>query len=212
MTYKVFELESDIGGTWLNNTYPGCQSDAPIHLYSYSFAPNYDFSKKYVSQAEILAYLKATAMTYNIYDKIQFQTRVVSMQWHEGRHKWILHWVKSNTDENGVYEADVVIHAAGVLRLPSIPKEFEAFEGHKWHSARWDHSVDLTGLRVGVVGTSARYGMNDRSLMHNTDIIHAHSPTISHCVTAVYRLCRQLLTKSRPWMSLGDRLTISRLK
>ncbi|KAG0368481.1 hypothetical protein BC939DRAFT_435057 [Gamsiella multidivaricata] len=154
-TYTVFELESDIGGTWLNNSYPGCQSDAPIHLYSYSFAPNYDFSKKFVPQSEILAYLKATAKTYNIYDKIQFQTRIMTMQWHEGRRNWILHWVKSSTGEEGAYEVDAIIHATGVLRLPNIPKEFEAFEGNKWHSARWDHSVDITNKRVGVVGIGA---------------------------------------------------------
>ncbi|KAF9205168.1 hypothetical protein BGZ49_004387 [Haplosporangium sp. Z 27] len=154
-TYTVFELESDIGGTWLSNTYPGCQSDAPVHLYSYSFAPNYDFSKKFVPQAEIQAYLRATAKTYNIYDKIQFQTRISSMQWDERRNKWILHWIKSLTAEEGDREFDVVIHAAGVLRLPNIPKEFDAFEGQKWHSARWNHSLDLTGKRVGVVGTCA---------------------------------------------------------
>ncbi|KAF8938879.1 hypothetical protein EDD21DRAFT_361040 [Dissophora ornata] len=154
-TYTVYELESDIGGTWLMNTYPGCQSDAPIHLYSYSFAPNYDFKNKFVPQSEVLAYLKATAKTYNIYDKIRFQTRITSMQWHEGHQKWILHWIESVTGEEGDHEVDVVIHAAGVLRLPNIPKEFEAFEGSMWHSARWDHSVDLVGKRVGVVGTSA---------------------------------------------------------
>ncbi|KAI1314915.1 hypothetical protein EDD11_001552 [Mortierella claussenii] len=164
-TYTVFELESDVGGTWLSNTYPGCQSDAPVHLYSYSFAPNYNFSKKFVHQSEMLAYLRATAKTYNIYDKIKFKTRVTSMQWHEGRSKWILKWVRKPTEDRtqtgmermleGTSEADVVVHGAGVLRLPNIPKEFDAFEGPKWHSARWNHSVDLTGKRVGVVGTSA---------------------------------------------------------
>ncbi|KAF9936719.1 hypothetical protein BGZ65_002098 [Modicella reniformis] len=154
-TYKVFELEADVGGTWFRNTYPGCQSDAPAHLYSYSFAPNYDFSKKFVPQSEVLAYLRATAKTYNIYDKILLQTRVSSMQWNEGRKKWILHWVKSATGEEGDHEADVVIHGAGMLRYPKVPKEFDAFKGDMWHSARWNHSVDLTGKRVGVVGTSA---------------------------------------------------------
>ncbi|KAF9917412.1 hypothetical protein BX616_001081 [Lobosporangium transversale] len=171
-TYRVFELESDIGGTWLNNTYPGCQSDAPAHLYSYSFAPNYDFSKKFVPQSEVLAYLRATAKTFNIYDKIQFRAQVTSMRWDEGRNKWILRWVKvpgsqgeAAEDADGsldhqaqvenIYEADVVLHAAGLLRLPKIPEEFEAFDGPKWHSARWNHSVDLTGKRVGVVGASA---------------------------------------------------------
>jgi cation diffusion facilitator CzcD-associated flavoprotein CzcO len=155
-TYTVFELEADIGGTWLSNTYPGCQSDAPSHLYSYSFAPNYDFSKKFIYQNEVHAYLKKTAKTYNIYDKIQFQTQVTTLQWNEGRQKWVLSWKKNSTGEEGDDEFDVVIHGAGMLRHPMTPSGFEAFEGKTWHSARWDHSVDLTGKRVGVVGTSAR--------------------------------------------------------
>ena len=155
-TYTVYELEAEIGGTWYSNTYRGCQSDAPSHLYSYSFAPNYDFSKKFVKQSEVLAYFRSTAKTFNIYDKIRFNTRIMSMQWHDTRRKWILHWVKDETGEKGQDEFDVVIHGTGVLRLPNIPKEFEAFEGEFWHSARWNHSVDITGKRVGVVGIGAR--------------------------------------------------------
>ncbi|KAG0309894.1 hypothetical protein BGZ98_003437 [Dissophora globulifera] len=134
-TYTVYELEAEVGGTWLNNSYPGCQSDAPVHLYSYSFAPNYNFSRKFVKRQEVLDYLRATAKTYSIYDKIQFRTRITSMQWHEGRSKWILRWSKGSSGPEGQYEVDVVMHGAGVLRLPNIPKEFDAFEGLKWHSA-----------------------------------------------------------------------------
>ncbi|KAF9114487.1 hypothetical protein BGX27_010717 [Mortierella sp. AM989] len=154
-TYTVFELQSDLGGTWLTSTYPGCQSDAPIHVYSYSFVPNYNFSKKFAPQSEILAYLQATAKTYNIYDKIRFQTCISNIRWDEGRSKWILHWTKSATEEEGDYEADVVFHATGVLRVPSIPKDFDTFTGEKWHSANWNHSVDLSDKRVGIVGSSA---------------------------------------------------------
>ncbi|KAG0009621.1 hypothetical protein BGZ80_002219 [Entomortierella chlamydospora] len=150
----MFELQPDLGGTWLTSTYPGCQSDAPIHLYSYSFAPNYNFSKKFAPQSEILAYLQATAKTYNIYDKIRFRTRVSNVRWDESHNKWILHWINIDTEEEGIYEADVVFHATGVLRVPNIPKEFDAFKGDKWHSAKWNHSVDLTGKRVGVVDTT----------------------------------------------------------
>ncbi|KAF9924472.1 hypothetical protein FBU30_005570 [Linnemannia zychae] len=155
MTYTVYELEADIGGTWHSNTYLGCQTDAPAHIYSYSFAPNYDFSKKFAKQPEILAYLQKTAKTFNIYDKIRFKTRVMSMQWHEGLQKWILHWVKGETGEEGRDEVDIVMHATGVLRLPNIPKEYEKFKGEIFHSARWNHSVDLTDKRVAVVGISA---------------------------------------------------------
>ncbi|KAG0246264.1 hypothetical protein BGX31_003454 [Mortierella sp. GBA43] len=154
-TFVVYELEADLGGTWLSNTYPGCQSDAHSHLYSYSFAPNYDFSKKFIPQSEVFAYLKSTAKSFNVYEKIRFQTQVTNMQWHEGRNKWILHWKNRATGVEGDQEVDFVIHGAGLLRHPNIPAEFDAFEGKKLHSARWDHSVDLTGKRVGVVGASA---------------------------------------------------------
>ncbi|KAF9585250.1 hypothetical protein BGW38_003211 [Lunasporangiospora selenospora] len=154
-TYAVFELEADIGGTWRSNTYPGCNSDAPSHQYSYSFAPNYEWSQKFAPQAEVLGYLKNTAKTYNIYDKVKLNHRVSKMKWQEDKNKWALHWIKTTTGEEGDFEADVVIHGTGVLRIPCIPKEFDTFKGLKWHSAQWDHSVDLTGKKVGIVGASA---------------------------------------------------------
>ncbi|KAF9417652.1 hypothetical protein BGZ94_009913 [Podila epigama] len=154
-TYTIFELESNIGGTWANNIYPGAGLDAPAYLYSYSFAPNYDWSKTYVQQDEVLAYFRSIAKVYNIYDKVRFNTRVTSMSWHDERKKWILHWVNTSLGQEGDYEADVVLHGAGVLRLPNVPNEFKSFKGEMWHSARWNHAVDLKGKRVGVVGTSA---------------------------------------------------------
>ncbi|KAG0039620.1 hypothetical protein BGZ82_007348 [Podila clonocystis] len=154
-TYTIFELEADIGGVWKNNTYPGAGLDAPAYLYGYSFAPNYDWSSKYVPQSEILAYFRSTAKMYNIYDKIHFNTRITNVKWNESRKKWILRWVNTSSGAQGDDEVDVVLHGSGLLRIPQIPKEFESFQGDMWHSARWNHSVDLTGKRVGVVGTSA---------------------------------------------------------
>ncbi|KAF9026587.1 hypothetical protein BGZ52_006412 [Haplosporangium bisporale] len=154
-TYTIFEFEAYIGGVWANNTYPGAGLDAPAYLYGYSFAPNYEWSKRYVSQSEVLEYVQSTAKTYNIYDKIRFNTRVTNMLWNESRKKWILHWVNSSSNEQGDTEVDVVLHGSGLLRIPKVPKKFESFQGDMWHSARWNHSVDLTGKRVGVVGTSA---------------------------------------------------------
>ncbi|KAG0345254.1 hypothetical protein BG004_003850 [Podila humilis] len=154
-TYTVFELEADVGGTWLNNTYPGAGLDAPACVYGYSFAPNFEWSKTYVPQQEVLDYFRSTAKVYNIYDKIRFSTRVTNMRWHEGRKKWILHWVDTLSNEEGDHQVDIVIQGAGLLRIPKVPEQFQAFEGAMWHSAKWNHSVDLTGKRVGVVGTSA---------------------------------------------------------
>ncbi|KAG0091944.1 hypothetical protein BGZ93_008565 [Podila epicladia] len=154
-TYTIFELEPDIGGVWKNNTYPGAGLDSPAYLYGFSFAPNYDWSSRYVLQSEVLEYFRSTAKTYNIYDKIRFNTRVTNVKWNESRKKWILHWVNAISSEQGDYEVDVVLQGSGLLRVPQMPKQFESFHGDMWHSARWNHSVDLTGKRVGVVGTSA---------------------------------------------------------
>lgn len=154
-TYKIFEAESDLGGTWLLNSYPGCACDNLSHLYSLSFAPNYEWSRKYAPQAEILEYLQSTARAYNLYDNVVFNTKINRMQWREDRKKWALEWSNLRTGKEGVYEADVVMHGTGFFNIPMIPQEFEGFRGVKWHSARWRHDVDLTGKRVGVVGVNA---------------------------------------------------------
>ncbi|KAF9905742.1 hypothetical protein EC991_001345 [Linnemannia zychae] len=154
-SYKIFEQESDLGGTWLLNSYPGCACDNLSHLYSLSFAPNYNWSRKYAPQAEILDYLQSTARAYNIYNKVQFRTKIKRMQWRDDKKKWALEWVNLLSSEEGVYEADVVVHGTGLFNIPQIPQEFESFRGIKWHSARWRHDVDLAGKRVGVVGVNA---------------------------------------------------------
>ncbi|KAF9108379.1 hypothetical protein BGX29_000632 [Mortierella sp. GBA35] len=120
-----------------------------------SFAPNYNQSRKYAPQAEILDYLQSTARTYNIYDRTQFNTKIKRMQWKDDRKKWALEWVNVLTEVEGMYEADVVVHGTGLFNIPLVPQEFKAFQGKKWHAARWRHEVDLTNKRVGVVGVNA---------------------------------------------------------
>ncbi|KAF9949488.1 hypothetical protein BGZ72_008754 [Mortierella alpina] len=154
-TYEIFEAEADIGGTWLQNNYPGCACDNLSHLYNYSFAPNYEWSRKYVPRKEILEYLRSTARMYNLYDKIHFRSKVSRMQWNEDRQKWILNWSNLATGDEAVLEVDVVIHATGLFRIPRMPQEFAQFSGDLWHSARWRWDVDLTDKRVGVVGSGA---------------------------------------------------------
>ncbi|KAG0214763.1 hypothetical protein BGX28_001398 [Mortierella sp. GBA30] len=154
-SYKIFEVECDIGGTWLQNSYPGCACDNLSHLYNYSFAPNYDWSRRYVPQEEILEYLRSTARMYNIYDRVQFRSKVTKMQWYKDRKKWKLNWTNLETGEEMVHEADIVIHAAGLFKIPRIPQEFAGFHGEMWHSARWRADIDLKDKRVGIVGSGA---------------------------------------------------------
>ena len=149
--YVIFERASDVGGTWRDNTYPGCQCDVPSHLYSYSFAPNPDWSRTYSPQPEIWAYLRECADRYAIRPHILFDHEVIDAAWDEDEGVWSLETT------GGRWTADVLISGNGGLSEPSIPHldGLESFEGTYFHSAAWDHSHDLSGKRVAVVGTGA---------------------------------------------------------
>ncbi|KAF9974825.1 hypothetical protein BGZ73_001685 [Actinomortierella ambigua] len=156
-SYTIFDLDTEIGGTWSANIYPGASCDGRQEVKACTAYKVCDdsWSRPYAPQAEILEYLKATARTYNLYNKIKFQTRVVNMRWKDDRQKWVLHWRNEATGVEGDYEADIVYSCTGLLRVPLIPDEFREFKGDMWHSAQWNTSVNLSGKRVGVVGCSA---------------------------------------------------------
>ncbi|KAF9273116.1 putative flavoprotein [Linnemannia elongata] len=154
-TYTIFELEPELGGTWWSNTYPGCACDVKSINYQFSFEPNYEWSKTYAGQQEIWEYQRRVAKKYNLYEKIRFRTEVTHTEWHEDLQQWVLDWINHNTGETGQTNADIVFSGTGPLRVPQIPKQFEAFEGPKWHTAQWNHDYDLTGKRIAVVGSGA---------------------------------------------------------
>ncbi|KAG0352177.1 putative flavin-binding monooxygenase [Gamsiella multidivaricata] len=154
-TFQVFELEPDLGGTWWSNTYPGAACDVASINYQFSFEPNYEWSHRFAPQAEIWAYMRRVAKKYNLYEKIRFRTEVTRVEWNQDRQKWILNYMNLATGEQSVMEADIVFSGTGPLRIPQIPKQFENFEGPKWHTAQWNHSFDLTNKRVAVVGSGA---------------------------------------------------------
>jgi cation diffusion facilitator CzcD-associated flavoprotein CzcO len=147
----ILEKASDLGGVWRENTYPGAACDVPSPLYSYSFEPNPHWSSRYSPQPEILAYMKRTATKYGIDELIQFDTAVSSASFDEATGRW---QVETN---RGVLEADVFVPAVGLLSRPiwpDIPGQ-NSFTGQAFHSATWDHDVDLTGKSVAVIGTGA---------------------------------------------------------
>ncbi|KAG0330833.1 hypothetical protein BG000_011418 [Podila horticola] len=154
-TYQVFELEPDLGGTWWSNTYPNAACDVRSVTYSFSFEPNYDWSQRYAGQAEIWAYMRRCAQKHNVYEKIKFRTEVTAVKWEQDRQKWTVNYMNLATGEQSSMEADIVFAGTGPLRIPQIPKQFEAFEGPKWHTAQWNHSYDITGKRIAVVGSGA---------------------------------------------------------
>ncbi|KAF9148062.1 hypothetical protein DFQ26_002510, partial [Actinomortierella ambigua] len=121
-TYQVFELEADIGGTWWSNTYPGCACDVPSHTYAFSFAPNYDWSRRYSPQPEIWAYQRRVAQQFDLYPKIKFQTEVTKIVWDHATQKWVLDYVHLPTGDKHVFVADLVFMGQGPLRIPQIPK------------------------------------------------------------------------------------------
>ena len=149
--FVLLERAGDIGGTWRDNTYPGCRCDVPSHLYSFSFAPNPDWSSTFSPQPEILDYLKDCAERFGVLPHVRFDTEVENARWDDDEQRWEIQ------TSAGELTADVLIAAQGPLSDPSLPAVpgLDSFEGTAFHSARWDHGHDLSGERVAVIGTGA---------------------------------------------------------
>jgi cation diffusion facilitator CzcD-associated flavoprotein CzcO len=149
--FVVLERADEVGGTWRDNTYPGCQCDIPSALYSYSFAPNPNWSRFYPLQEEIRDYLRDCAVRFGVMPYIRFGHEVTSAEWDEGGQRWRLETA------GGVVSADVLIGGMGGLSNPSLPEieGIEEFGGTIFHSANWNWDHDLVGERVGVIGTGA---------------------------------------------------------
>jgi len=149
--FLILERAAAVGGTWRDNTYPGCACDIPSHLYSFSFAPNPGWAHSFSRQPEIWDYLEQVADRYGLRGHLRLGTEVAGARWDADLARWRLRTA------GGDLTADVVISAAGPLsepRLPGIPGLAE-FPGEVFHSARWNHGARLDGKRVAVVGTGA---------------------------------------------------------
>src|SRR3984957_13011813 len=147
----ILERRSGVGGTWYDNSYPGCRCDVPSNLYSFSFAPNPNWSETFSGQPEIERYLQSTARRYGVLDRIAFDAELESARWNAERSVWELDTAR------GSLTADVLISGGGGLSEPSIPDLTGAgtFAGTSFHSAQWNHEHDLTGRRVAIIGTGA---------------------------------------------------------
>lgn len=151
----VVERGSDVGGTWRDNSYPGAACDVPSQLYSYSFAPNPDWSMSFSPQPEIQAYIRRTARESGLLDRFVFDTSVDDATWDAEQQRWIVR--TSGAAGEATYAARTLISGAGGLSEPKLPdiEGIDGFEGELFHTARWDHDVDLAGKRVAVIGTGA---------------------------------------------------------
>jgi 4-hydroxyacetophenone monooxygenase len=155
IAFTIVEKNEDVGGTWLENTYPGCRVDSPNHIYSYSFAPN-DWPQHFSAQPVLLDYFRNCADEMAVRDDILFGREVVKSVWDADASLWCMHVRRTDGTEETL-TANAIISATGQLnrpRMPEIPGQ-ERFAGPSWHSARWNADVDLTGKRVGVIGTGA---------------------------------------------------------
>jgi cation diffusion facilitator CzcD-associated flavoprotein CzcO len=148
----LFEKSGDVGGVWRDNTYPGAACDVPSHLYSLSFAPKPDWSRRFAPQAEIHQYLRDVARDFDVVGRIRFDTEVLAAAFDEASGRWRL-----SLAGGGEHETDVLITATGQLSRPSTPDipGLDAFQGAVFHSADWDHAHDLRDARVAVLGTGA---------------------------------------------------------
>jgi cation diffusion facilitator CzcD-associated flavoprotein CzcO len=148
----IFEKAAEVGGVWRENTYPGAACDVPSPYYSFSYAPNPRWPRRFSRQPDILAYLKQVVDNYDLRRHIRFGTEVTSATFDETTCTWSV-----RTSAGDVVEVDVLVSAVGQLSRPawpSIPGR-DRFTGPAFHSALWDHDVDLTGRRVAVIGTGA---------------------------------------------------------
>ena len=147
----ILERAEDVGGTWRDNTYPGCRCDVQSSLYSYSFAPKADWSETYPSQPELWDYLQKITSSYGLRHYLRLGHEVTDARWNGAAKRWHV------TTTRGSFDARYLIAGLGFLVEPSLPDipGIETFAGTIMHSARWDHSWQAAGRRVAVVGTGA---------------------------------------------------------
>lgn len=151
-SFTILEKADKPGGTWRDNTYPGSGCDVPSHLYSFSFEPDWPWDYKFGKQAEIERYLDHVTRKYGLTSHIRYGEEVTAARFDEARGVWHL-----TTRAGETVEADIVVSGLGQLNRPFTPKidGLENFEGPVFHSARWDHSVDLKGKKVACIGNGA---------------------------------------------------------
>ncbi|MFZ3558077.1 flavin-containing monooxygenase [Streptomyces sp. BH055] len=149
--FVVLERAGAVGGTWRDNSYPGCACDVPSHLYSFSFAPNPDWPRTFSGQEHIRNYLEHVADTFRLRPHIRLDSEVTELRWDSEKLWWEIDTAK------GTLTADVVVSATGPLSDPKTPDipGIDTFPGKVFHSAQWDHAYELQGKRVAMIGTGA---------------------------------------------------------
>lgn len=148
----IFERAAEVGGTWQRNRYPGLACDVWSHVYSFTFNLNPAWTRSYASQPEILEYMRRTVTDFDLWPHIRLNTGIAQCRWDDAAGHWVV-----TTDAGEEVEADVVISGQGMfgeLKYPDIEGR-DTFTGVALHTGAWDEHLDLTGKRVGVIGSAA---------------------------------------------------------
>jgi cation diffusion facilitator CzcD-associated flavoprotein CzcO len=148
----VFERGDSVGGVWRANTYPGAACDVPSHLYSFSFAPGHNWSRRYAPQSEILDYLAEVSSRFGVDRNLRLNSEITDAAFDAESGRWTL-----TGNDGEAHSFDVLVTACGQLTRPAIPAipGADEFAGRAFHSAEWDHDHDLDGREIAVIGTGA---------------------------------------------------------
>ncbi|GAA3829576.1 NAD(P)/FAD-dependent oxidoreductase [Sphaerisporangium flaviroseum] len=150
--FVILEKEQDLGGTWRDNTYPGCACDVPSPMYSFSFELNPEWSRLFAPQREIWDYMRRCVEKYELTPHLRFGREVCGLEYEDATGRW-----RVGTGDGETFTTNALVSGIGALHVPSLPEipGRQSFAGRAFHSANWDHSCDLTGKRVAVIGTGA---------------------------------------------------------
>lgn len=204
--FLILEKADDLGGNWRDNTYPGAACDVPSHLYSFSFEPKLDWSRKFAPQAEIHAYQQQCAERHGLRRRIRFATEVASASFDEVAALWR---VETTTGEH--FSAQALVSACGQLNRPAVPRlpGIENFTGEVFHSARWNHDYDLAGKRVAVIGTGASAIQFVPQIARKVAQLHLFQRSAAYVIAKpdrAYRPWELALMKRLPVLQKVDRL------
>ena len=210
-SFEIFERGNSVGGVWRANTYPGAACDVPSHLYSFSFAPGHRWSRRYAPQAEILAYLRECSTDYGIDPHLHLGAEVTGASFDPAAGRWTV-----RTEDGGAGEFDLLVTACGQLTRPSIPPlaGIEEFDGPAFHSAEWDHEIDLTGKRVAVIGTGAsaiQFVPEVAEIAASTTIYQRSAPWIVPKLDRLYPAWEQAVFRRFPARVAASRRRLLRL-
>jgi len=204
----ILERADDVGGVWRDNTYPGAACDVPTPLYSWSWAPNPEWGRRYGPQPEILDYLRRAAREAGLLDLVRTGTEVKAAEYDASRGCW-----RVTTGAGDTLEADLVVSAVGQLSNPVVPDipGADTFAGPAFHSAQWRHDVDLTGKRVAVVGTGASAiqfvpGIVDR--VGSLTVFQRSAPYVVPKPDQAYGPRHHALFRRLPWTQLAERRSV----